>query len=86
VSSNTPTFGPPEFSVGVVPAFALIRLAEVAGRAWTKSLAWPGLAWPGRRGGRPWPRRTNAVWWTGSSPMRNSTPRVFAWPRTSPVV
>jgi hypothetical protein len=47
VSSNTPTFGPPEFSVGVVPAFALIRLAEVAGRAWTKSLAWPGLAWPG---------------------------------------
>jgi enoyl-CoA hydratase/carnithine racemase len=49
VSSNTPTFGPPEFSVGVVPAFALIRLAEVAGRAWTKSLAWPGLAWSARR-------------------------------------
>jgi hypothetical protein len=40
VASNTPTFGPQEFSVGVAPAFAPIPLAEVAGRAWTKSQAW----------------------------------------------
>jgi enoyl-CoA hydratase/carnithine racemase len=40
VASDTASFGLPEVSVGAVPAFALVRLAEVAGRAWTKSLAW----------------------------------------------
>ncbi|EHB55612.1 Enoyl-CoA hydratase/isomerase [Mycolicibacterium rhodesiae JS60] len=42
VASDSAQFGLPEISVGAVPAFALIRLGELIGRARAKQVAWLG--------------------------------------------
>jgi enoyl-CoA hydratase len=42
IASESAMFSLPELSVGAVPAFALVRLTEIAGRSLCKQMAWSG--------------------------------------------